>query len=317
MAEGQAPRTVAALLCTKLGSPSEPVGSPNAPLQLVQQPVAILPANGVRIRVAAAAVNFADALQIKGEYQVRREARGRPPGKRQGGTEQTGCAGLTGPATRPRPRPRRPPSPPTACPLQEKPKLPFVPGSEVSGTVLEAGRDVRTLAPGDRVCAVLPGGGFAEEAVARAPSVLKLPPGVDLEAAAGLPVAFGTAYLALRYRADLRPGQTLLVLGAGGGVGLAAVQLGKSMGARVVAVARGRPKMAALRAAGADECIDMEGRRWEQLPALVRPAASQGGTLPPPPLEAPSRGICPAPALLGAWTGCTRWLPRPTTLDGS
>ena len=91
------------------------------------------------------------------------------------------------------------------------------------------------------------GGAFSEEVIARENQVVKLPAGADLEAAAGLPVAYGTAWLALRERADLRPGQTALVLGAGGGVGLAAVQLARCMGARVVAVARGRAKMEALR----------------------------------------------------------------------
>jgi sacsin len=135
---------------------------------------------------------------------------------------------------------------------------------------------VRGLTTGDLVCAVTQGGAFAEEVVAPALCTVKLPASCDAEAAAGLPVAFGTAYLALRDRANVKPGQTVLVLGAAGGVGLAAVQLARVMGAKVVAVARGAAKMEALRGAGADACVDMAGRRPEQLPALVRAAAPGG-----------------------------------------
>ncbi|EFN51151.1 hypothetical protein CHLNCDRAFT_59824 [Chlorella variabilis] len=221
-------RTYKALLCERLGDPQEQLGRPHSALRVARLPAPPLThPNSVRIRVAAAALNFADALQLQGQYQ-------------------------------------------------EKPKLPFVPGSECSGTVVEVGRDVRTLKVGDKVCAVTQGGAFGEEAVARENLVVKLPPNCDVEAAAGLPVAYGTAYLALRDRADLRPGQTILVLGAAGGVGLAAVQLAKCMGARVIAVARGFNKMQALREAGVDEVIDMQHHKPEQLKGLLRHSAPQG-----------------------------------------
>ncbi len=140
---------------------------------------------------------------------------------------------------------------------QEKPKLPFIPGGEVSGTVLEVGAAVRGLSVGQPVLAVLPRfGAFAEQVIARGADVFPLPPGVDLVPAAGLAVAYGTAHVALEHRCRVMPGQNVLVLGAAGGVGLAAVQLVKALGARVAAVARGEAKCAALHAEGADCVLD-------------------------------------------------------------
>jgi sacsin len=154
--------------------------------------------------------------------------------------------------------------------------LPFVPGNECSGVVIEVGRDVLSLKIGDRVCAVVQNGAFAEEVVAQALATVKLPASCDVEAAAGLPVAFGTAWMALKDRANVQPGQTVLILGAAGGVGFAAVQLSKALGAVVVAVAQGSAKMEALRAAGADECIDMQGRKPEDLRMLIKRAVPHG-----------------------------------------
>jgi NADPH2:quinone reductase len=160
---------------------------------------------------------------------------------------------------------------------QEKPKLPFVPGGEVSGTVAAVGSAVRGLAVGDAVLAVLPRfGGFAEEVRAAATDVFPLPPvrrcvtlsrpssshprlqGLELVPAAGLAVAYGTAHVALEHRCGVKAGTRVLVLGAAGGVGLAAVQVARALGARVAAVARGPTKVAALRAEGAEVVIDAD-----------------------------------------------------------
>lgn len=213
-----------ALVCTQLGDPSVP---DLKVLRVADVQPPTLPPNSVRIRVTAGSLNFADALQVQGQYQ-------------------------------------------------EKPKLPFIPGNECSGVVTEVGRDVRGLHKGDSVCAVTQCGAFAEEVVAPAVATIKIPATCDVEAAAGLPVAFGTSWMALRNRADVKAGQTVLILGAAGGVGLAAVQLAKIFGASVVAVAQGGAKMDALKAAGADKCINMHGRRPEDIRSLVKRAAPQG-----------------------------------------
>lgn len=146
---------------------------------------------------------------------------------------------------------------------------------KVSGEVVEVGSSVQHLFPGDVVCAITAGGAFASEAVMPESSCFKLPEGVDLTQAAGVPVAFGTAHLALAERAALKPGQTVLVLGAAGGVGLAAVQVAKVMGARVLAVARGVAKGDAVRAAGADAWLDSGGSEFD-LTSEVRRAAPEG-----------------------------------------
>lgn len=161
---------------------------------------------------------------------------------------------------------------------QEKPQLPFIPGSECSGIVAEVGSDVTAVSEGDVVVAVSQGGCLAEEVCVHAESVYKLPAGVDLERAAGLPVAFGTSYLALVDRARIQPGQTVLVLGAAGGVGVAAVQIAKAVGCRVVAVARGADKAHRLRELGADACIDSEQLlpQGKALHKAVREAAPTG-----------------------------------------
>lgn len=139
---------------------------------------------------------------------------------------------------------------------QFKPPLPFSPGGEVAGTVQQVGAGVTGLSPGDRVVAVSTWGGYAEEVVVPAPNVTRLPDGVGFEEAAALTLAYGTTYHALKDRANLQPGETLLVLGAAGGTGLAAVEFGRLMGARVIAAASTDEKLAACRASGADECIN-------------------------------------------------------------
>jgi NADPH:quinone reductase len=141
---------------------------------------------------------------------------------------------------------------------QERPPLPFVPGLEIAGQVDALGASVGGFAIGQRVLAMLDRGGFAEKAVARAEDVVPLPEHLDAATAAGFPIAYGTAHGALDWRAALRPGETLLVHGAAGGVGLTAVEVGKAMGARVVATARGADRLAVASAHGADDAIDSE-----------------------------------------------------------
>ena len=133
---------------------------------------------------------------------------------------------------------------------------PFTPGAEVAGTVTEVGAKVTQVKVGDAVAALVPVGGYAEEVVAAGDSVLPLPPGMTPVQAAGFPLVYGTSMHALKQRGQLKAGETLLVLGAAGGVGLSAVQLGKIMGARVIAAASSPEKLALCREHGADEVID-------------------------------------------------------------
>ena len=139
---------------------------------------------------------------------------------------------------------------------QLKADPPFTPGAEVAGTVLEAGEKVKNVRAGDPAVALVPTGGYAEEVVASSEMVMPLPRGMDFKDAAGFPMTYGTSYHALRQRASLAPGETLLVLGAAGGVGLAALQLGKLMGARVIAAAGSDDKLAFCKSQGADEVVN-------------------------------------------------------------
>lgn len=141
---------------------------------------------------------------------------------------------------------------------QEKPPLPYTPGMEVAGVVMALGPGVTGPAPGTRVLAFVNHGGLAEVAIAPASRVVPIPDAMPFAVAAAFPIAYGTSHLALDHKARLQPGETLLVLGAAGGVGLTAVEIGKRMGARVVASARGADKLAIARAAGADEVIDSD-----------------------------------------------------------
>ncbi len=138
---------------------------------------------------------------------------------------------------------------------QVQPPLPFVPGTEVAGVVDAVGEGV-SLAKGTRVVAFVGTGGFAEYVCANAALTIPLPAGVPDEVAAGFTMTYATSQHALRDRAQLQAGETLLVLGAGGGVGLAAVELGKLAGARVIAAASTDEKLAACHAAGADALIN-------------------------------------------------------------
>lgn len=139
---------------------------------------------------------------------------------------------------------------------QFKRDFPFSPGGEAAGTIKQLGDGVSGFAIGDRVIANCGGGGFAEELLVDAANLIPLPQGIPMEIGASLVIAFGTTIHALRDRAQIRPGETLLVLGAAGGCGLAAVELGKLMGARVIAAASSAEKLALCKQHGADETID-------------------------------------------------------------
>jgi NADPH2:quinone reductase len=140
---------------------------------------------------------------------------------------------------------------------QVKPPVPFIPGLEVAGVVMEVAEGVTHVKPGDRVLAFARlAGGFASEIVLPGGIVTPIPDTMDFETAAAFPVAYGTAQFALDYRGHLKAGETLVVLGATGGVGLAAIECGKSMGARVIAAAGGAEKLALAKEYGADEVID-------------------------------------------------------------
>lgn len=159
----------------------------------------------VLVRLRAAALNFADLLKARGQYQERQDP-------------------------------------------------PFTPGLEGAGEVIAAPPD-SGFRPGDRV-AVLAPGTMAEQVAVPAAACTAIPPAMSLEQAAGFQIAYGTSHLALDGRANLQPGQVLAVLGAAGGVGLTAVEIGHAMGARVIGVARGRDRLDVVRAAGADAVID-------------------------------------------------------------
>ncbi len=139
---------------------------------------------------------------------------------------------------------------------QMKPPLPFVPGSEFAGVVEAVGDGVKHLAIGQRVAAFSGTGGFATHAVVDAKVVMPLPDGLAFDEASAFVLTYGTTHHALLDRAQLKSGETLLVLGAAGGVGTAAIQIGKTLGARVIAAASSAEKCALCRSIGADETID-------------------------------------------------------------
>ena len=139
---------------------------------------------------------------------------------------------------------------------QFKPRLPFTPGSEVSGVIEALGEGVEGLEVGDSVLAMGLTGGYAEKMVVDAATTMKRPASMPGDVAAGFTMTYGTSMHALKQRANIQPGETLLVLGAGGGVGLAAVEIAKAMGATVIAAASSPEKLAAARKAGADHEIN-------------------------------------------------------------
>jgi NADPH:quinone reductase len=197
-----------AMICSALGGP----------LALADVPAPALPPGGVRIKVAAAGVNFADTLLMAGKYQ-------------------------------------------------EKLAPPFAPGMELAGTVREVAPGVTSCAPGDRVMAVVTGNAWAEEAVAAASDVFVLPDGLDLVQAAGFPVVYGTSHHGLTAKAELTAGETMVVHGAAGGVGLTAVEVGRALGATVIATAGGPDKVKVALDHGAHHGIDYKA---EDVRARIR-----------------------------------------------
>jgi NADPH:quinone reductase len=141
---------------------------------------------------------------------------------------------------------------------QTKPDLPYVPGMEFSGTVLALGPGAAGPAPGTPVLGICGVGALAEQICVDADSLVALPSGMSMTEAAAFPIAYSTAHLALTHAARLQPGDTLFVTGAAGGVGLTAVEIGKRLGARVIASARGATRLAAASGAGADHLIDSD-----------------------------------------------------------
>lgn len=138
---------------------------------------------------------------------------------------------------------------------QRKPPFPFSPGLEVAGDVLEIGPGVTHVKPGDKVIGIVNDGGFAEHVVAPAAMVLPMPANMPYEHGAAFPIVYGTSHVALDHRAHLKAGEFLLVLGAAGGVGLTAVEIGKLMGAKVIAAASTPEKLALAQQYGADFSI--------------------------------------------------------------
>ncbi len=157
---------------------------------------------------------------------------------------------------------------------QFKPDLPFSPGGEVSGVIKAVGDGVTNVSVGDRVIAFSTWGGFAEELAVDANRLIRMSDKMEFEKASAFILTYGTSYHALKDRANIQPGETLLVLGASGGVGLAAIQLGKAMGARVIAAASTKEKLDVCAANGADELINYSS---EDLRARVKEITQGAG----------------------------------------
>lgn len=158
---------------------------------------------------------------------------------------------------------------------QNRPSLPFTPGTEIAGEVIEVSpASTNMFKPGDRVCAGLPSGGFAEEAVVSAQNVFRIPDGLPFEQATHFSTIYATAYAALSWRASLAPGEVLLVHGAAGASGLAAVEIGAALGARVIAIAGNQDKLSAAIEHGASHTIDY--RQEDVKDAVLRLTGGRG-----------------------------------------
>ncbi len=147
---------------------------------------------------------------------------------------------------------------------QVKPELPFTPGAELAGVISAVGDGVTHVKVGDRVVCSTGTGAFAEQAVADAKRVIPLPDGMDFDAGASFVLVYGTSLHALQTIGKLQPGENLLVLGAAGGVGIAAIEIAKAMGARVIAAASSQEKRELARQAGADETVDYTQPEWRR-----------------------------------------------------
>ena len=181
---------------------------------------------------------------------------------------------------------------------QVRPPLPFTPGNEFAGVVRAVGAGVDGFAPGQRVIGFTRTGAFAEQAVAAAGAFLPMPDSMDFDVAAAITLTYGTSYHAVADRGALQPGETMLVLGAAGGVGLAAIEIGKALGARVIAAASSDEKLAVCKAHGADVLINYD---HEDLREALRAATEGRG---PDVIYDPVGGKYSEPALRSiAWRG--------------
>ncbi len=168
---------------------------------------------------------------------------------------------------------------------QFKPPFPFSPGGEASGVVATVGEKISHLKVGDRVMALTGWGSFAEQIAVAGYNVLPIPEAMDFTTAAAFSMTYGTSMHALKQRANLQRGETLLVLGASGGVGLAAVEIGKAMGARVIAAASSTDKLEVAKTAGADDLINSNGSPTATAStSSTIPSAATSSTKPSAPL---------------------------------
>ncbi len=181
---------------------------------------------------------------------------------------------------------------------QFKPELPFTPGSELAGTVRAVGDGVTGIKVGDKVLAFVSQGAFAQQIAVPAQAVMPMPPGLDFDTAAAVTLTYGTSHHAVVDRAQLKAGETMLVLGAAGGVGLAAIEIGKALGARVIAAASSDEKLAVCREHGADATINYS---TEDLREAIKAATNGKG---PDVIYDPVGGIYAEPAFRSiAWRG--------------
>lgn len=165
---------------------------------------------------------------------------------------------------------------------QFRPERPFAPGGEVAGVIEAVGEGVTTLKPGDRVLAMMLNGGYATHALVDQAAAVKIPDTMPFDEAAGFLMVYGTSHHALKDRARLKPGETLFVLGASGGVGMAAVELGKAMGAKVVAGVSSEEKAQFCRDIGADDAVvypkgDLDRDAQKALSASIKEACARVG----------------------------------------
>ncbi|MFZ6767051.1 NADPH:quinone oxidoreductase family protein [Undibacterium sp. Di26W] len=181
---------------------------------------------------------------------------------------------------------------------QFKPELPFTPGSELSGVVRAVGEGVSNVKVGDKVIAFIGNGAFAQQVVAPAHAIVPMPPGMDFDTAAAITLTYGTSHHAVVDRAQLKAGETMLVLGAAGGVGLAAIEIGKALGARVIAAASTDEKLAICKQHGADLTINYSK---EDLREAIKAATEGKG---PDVIYDPVGGIYAEPAFRSiGWRG--------------
>ena len=181
---------------------------------------------------------------------------------------------------------------------QFKPELPFTPGGELAGTVMAVGEGVTQYKAGDRVIAFVGQGAFAQQISVPVKSVMPMPPGMDFDTAAAITLTYGTSHHAVVDRAQLKAGETMLVLGAAGGVGLAAIEIGKALGARVIAAASSDEKLEVCKQHGADATINYS---TEDLRAAIKAATDGKG---PDVIYDPVGGIYAEPAFRSiGWRG--------------